>query len=361
MTWPDNGASAAARQQMAAALTEGRVSEWTDAFAAIPRHVFVPRFYQQDTTGAWQSLTWGDPGYLEAVYSDEALTTQLDDQGVPTSSSSQPSVMLRMLEALDAEEGHQVLELGTGTGYNAALLSHRVGDKAVTSIDIDHGLVKAAGTHLDTVGLRPTLARADGAQGWPGRAPYDRIIATVGLHSIPWPLLDQAAPEAVIVVPLGYGIVRVTVTGPGHASGRFLPTPAYFMARRSNGAAPRFDETARQQPTDTTVPPADLLERLKFPASLALPGYVSCSWKDSDGNLESVGLWTPDGSTATAHVSGAVRQCGPRRLWDTVEGLAESFIGTPDLEDFHLTITPAGQVVSYGEAGGPSWALPATP
>ena len=77
------------------------------------------------------------------------------------------------------------------------------------------------------------------------------------------PLLDQAAPEAVIVVPLGYGIVRVTVTGPGHASGRFLPTPAYFMARRSNGAAPRFDETARQQPTDTTVPPADLLERLK--------------------------------------------------------------------------------------------------
>ncbi len=361
MTWPDNGASAAARQQMAAALTGGRVSEWTDAFTAIPRHVFVPRFYHQDTTGAWQSLAWGDPGYLEAVYSDEALTTQLDDQGVPTSSSSQPSVMLRMLEALGAEEGHQVLELGTGTGYNAALLSHRVADKAVTSVDIDYGLVKAANRHLDTVGLCPFVVCGDGAQGWPDRAPYDRIIATVGLHSIPGPILEQAAPGSVIVVPLGYGIVRLTVTAPGQASGRFQPTPAYFMARRSNGAAPRFDEAAQQQPTDTAVPPADLLGRLKFPASLALPGYVSCSWKDTDGNLESVGLWTPDGSTATAHVSGAVRQCGPRRLWDTVEDLAKSFTGTPDLEDFNLVITPTGQVVSYGANGGPSWALLATP
>ncbi len=361
MMWPDNCASAAARQRMAAALTGGRVSEWTEAFAAIPRHVFVARFFQQDSTGAWQSLMWGDPGYLESVYSDEALTTQLDDHGVPTSSSSQPSVMLRMLEALDAEEGHQVLELGTGTGYNAALLSHRVGDKAVTSVDVDYGLVKAAGVHLGAVGLRPFVACTDGAQGWPDRAPYDRVIATVGLHSIPGPVLDQAAPGAVIVVPLGYGIVRVTVTDAGSASGRFLPTPAYFMARRSNGAAPRFDEAAQQQPTDTSVPPADLLDRLKFPASLALPGYVTCSWKDTDGNLESVGLWTPDGATATAHVSGAVRQCGPQRLWDTVEDLAKSFTGTPDLEDFHLTITPTGQVVSYRADGGPSWALPATP
>lgn len=65
----------------------------------------TPRASAQDSTGAWQSLTWGDPGYLKAVYRDEALTTQLDDQGAPTSSSSQPSVMLRMLEALDAGHG----------------------------------------------------------------------------------------------------------------------------------------------------------------------------------------------------------------------------------------------------------------
>ncbi|WP_217245363.1 methyltransferase domain-containing protein [Streptomyces sp. AC602_WCS936] len=361
MTWPDNGASAAARQQMAADLADGHWNDWIDAFSAIPRHVFVPCFYQQNAEGAWQPVTWGEPGYLEAVYSDEALTTQLDDHGVPTSSSSQPSVMLRMLDALDAEDGHRVLELGAGTGYNAALLAHRLGASDVTSIDIDYELVKAAVRHLEVVGLRPTVVVGDGAQGWPSRAPYDRVIATVGLHTIPQQLLQQAVPGAVIVVPLGYGIVRVTVTGPGHAVGRFLDTPAFFMARRSSGAPPQFDEAAQQPPTDSSVPPADLLGRLKFPASIALPGYNSCSWKDDEGNLEAVGVWTPDGSTATAHASGAVRQCGPQRLWDTVEHLARVFEGAPAREEFRVTITPTKQTVSYGDVGGASWDLPASP
>lgn len=361
MTWPDNGASAAARHRMAADLAGGHRSEWIDAFSATPRHVFVPRFYRQNAEGAWRPVTWEEPGYLDAVYSDEALTTQLDDQGVPTSSSSQPSVMLRMLDALGAEDGHRVLELGTGTGYNAALLAHRVGASEVTSIDIDYELVKDAVRHLDAVGLRPTVVVGDGAQGWPSRAPYDRIIATVGLHTIPRKLLQQAAPGAVIVVPLGYGIARVTVTGRGHAVGRFLAIPAFFMARRSSGAPPQFDEAAQQPPTDSSVPPADLLGRLKFPASIALPGYNSCSWKDDKGNLEAVGVWTPDGSTATAHASGAVRQCGPQRLWDRIEHLAKVFEGEPSREEFRVTITPTQQTVSYGDADGASWDLPTPP
>ncbi|MFE5261393.1 methyltransferase domain-containing protein [Streptomyces coelicoflavus] len=361
MTWPDNGASAAARHQLAADLAGGGWSEWINAFTAVPRHVFVPRFYRQDTAGAWQSVAWEEQGYLEAVYSDDALTTQLDDHGVPTSSSSQPSVMLRMLEALGADSGHQVLELGTGTGYNAALLAHRLGASNVTSIDIDTGLVEAAVRHLDTVGLQPTVVAGDGAQGCPSRAPYDRVIATVALRMIPQPLLRQAALGAVIVVPLGYGLARLTVTGPGHAVGSFLGTPAFFMARRADGEPPQFEEVARQPTTISRVPPTDLLGRLKFPASVALPGYHSCSWNNAEGELETVGLWTPDSSTATAHVSGAVRQCGPQRLWDTVEALAEVFDGEPAREDFRLTVTPTRQVVSYKGPDGPSWELPPSP
>ncbi|MFD5654157.1 methyltransferase domain-containing protein [Streptomyces sp. NPDC127039] len=361
MTWPDNGASAAARHRMAADLAGGGWSEWINAFTTVPRHVFVPRFYRQDTAGAWQSVAREDPGYLEAVYSDDALTTQLDDHDVPTSSSSQPSVMLRMLEALGADGGNQVLELGTGTGYNAALLAHRLGASHVTSVDIDTGLVAAAVRHLDTVGLQPTVVAGDGAQGCTSRAPYDRVIATVGLRMIPQPLLRQAAPGAVIVAPLGYGLARVTVTGPGRAVGSFLDTPAFFMARRADGEPPRFEEAAQQSPTLSRVPPTDLLGRLRFAASVALPGYHSCSWNDVEGRLEAVGLWTPDGSTATAHVSGAVRQCGPQRLWDTVEDLAEVFDGGPAREDFQLTITPTRQVVSHGGPDGPSWELPLSP
>ncbi|WP_342781617.1 methyltransferase domain-containing protein [Streptomyces cadmiisoli] len=303
----------------------------------------------------------GDPSYLDSVYSDAALTTQLDGHGVPTSSSSQPSIMLRMLEALDAAEGHRVFELGTGTGYNLALLCHRLTDADVTSVDIDAGLVETALRHLRTVGVKPTVSVGDGAEGYPTRAPYDRIIATVGLHMIPRPLLQQAAPGAVVVAPLGYGIARATVTGEGHAVGTFLATPAHFMARRVDGAPPRFDTAREQPPTDSSLPPADLFGRLKFPASLALPGYSSCSWRDDDGNLSAVGLWTSDGSTAIADVSGAVRQYGPQRLWDVVEGLAKVFADAPAREDFRLTITPTRQTVSYGETDGPSWALPSSP
>ncbi|MEW2087258.1 methyltransferase domain-containing protein [Streptomyces sp. NPDC005283] len=361
MNGPDNGTSTAARQQMAAALAAGRVSEWSDAFATVPRHVFVPRFYLQDAEGAWQTMAWGEPGYLETVYSDAALTTQLDDHGVPTSSSSQPSLMLSMLEALDIDEGHRVFELGTGTGYNLGLLSHRLGDTNVTSVDVDPGLIETAARNLQTAGFTPTVAVGDGAKGYPSRAPYDRIIATVGLHMIPQPLLAQTSAGAVIVLPLGYGIVRATVTGPGHATGRFLVTPAHFMARRTSSTEPQFDAAGQQSPTDSSVPPADLLGRLKFPASVALPGYGSCSWRDGDGQLEAVGLWTPDGSTAIAHVSGTVRQYGPQRPWDTVEDLAKVFNSEPDRADFLLTVTPTGQTVSYGDRGGPSWSLPATP
>ncbi|MER5465827.1 methyltransferase domain-containing protein [Streptomyces sp. NPDC002668] len=360
-TWPDTGATVAARQQFAATLTAGRSNEWSDAFSSIPRHVFVPRFYRQNQEGAWEPVAWAEPGYLKAVYNDEALTTQLDENGIPTSSSSQPSVMLAMLEALDARDGHNAFELGTGTGYNAALLSHRLGDNQVTSVDVDPHLVAAAARHLQAVGFHPTVHAGDGAEGYPGNAPYDRIIATVGLHMIPPRLLDQAAIGAVIIAPLGYGLVRATVTGPGHATGWFLPTPAYFMARRTGPAPPQLDAARKQAPTDTSVPPADLLGRLKFPASVALPGFTSCSWHDNDGELEAAGLWTADGSTAIAHTSGAVRQIGPRRLWDTIEDLAKIFGEEPARDDFLLTITPTRQTVTYADIDGPSWALPTTP
>ncbi|MFF4542287.1 methyltransferase domain-containing protein [Streptomyces aureus] len=361
MTLLDDDTATAVRQRMTDSLTADHPSPWADAFAAVPRHLFVPAFYQQDRTGAWRLTTQEEPGYLGAVYSDSSLTTQLDEHGVPSSSSSQPSVMLAMLDALDVREGDRVLELGVGTGYNAALLCHRLGDGSVTSIDVDPGLVETAAGRLREAGFNPTTVVGDGAQGHDRNGPYDRIISTVGLHSIPKALLEQATPGAVIVAPLGYGIVRVTLTGRGHATGRFLPIPAHFMARRIDAAAPQFDAAYLESPTETSVPPADLLSRLRFPASLALPGYASCRWLTESGEFHGVGLWTPDGSTATVLTSGAVRQVGPRKLWDTVEDLAKIFGDEPARDAFLLNITPTRQTVYYEDTDGPSWALPATP
>ncbi|WP_329133902.1 methyltransferase domain-containing protein [Streptomyces sp. NBC_01476] len=350
--------TASLREEFAATIGDGVDSPWRAAFAAVPRHTFTPEFFDQDQRGQWRRVTRSDDGYLRTVYSDTALMTQLDSNGVPTSSSSEPGLMLAMLDALDAHPGDNVFELGTGTGYNAALLAHRLGAENVTSVDVDPELVALATRRLAEVGCQPFVHAGDGALGYPQRAPYSRIIATAAVRSLHPALMEQAAVGAVIVAPIGYGVVRATVTEPGHAEGRFLPRPALFMPRRAPSRGPDFEALREQSPETTALPVADTLGRWKFPLSLALPGYNSCSWRSDDGTVTGVGLWTEDGSTATARTSGHVRQAGPRRLWDTVEELAALFSdGQPARDDFGITITPEAQRVWYGTSEGPSWSL----
>lgn len=351
--------AASLRAAFATALGDGGRSEWLTAFATVPRELFVPRFYQQDGKGQWYEVSDGDPDYLETVYSDTALTTQLDEHGFPLSSSSEPRLMLAMLDALGATPGDRFYELGLGTGYNAALVSSVLGDSNVVSVDVDPGLVSLAQQRLGAAGYRPSVFAGDGTEGRPERAPYDRILATAGLRCIPPALLSQAHEGTVIVAPIGYGVVRVVVSGGGEAVGRFLPVPAFFMRRRGRLRSPDFPGVETAVGEATAVPVSDVLDRLRFPLSLALPGYNSCSWRDETGRVTGVGLWTEDGSTATAHATGTVRQIGPERLWDTVEELASAFPeGTPAREDFGLTITPEGQRFWYRDPKGRCWAAP---
>src|SRR3984957_3055222 len=153
------------------------------ALHAVPRHLFLP----------------GQPP--EATYADDAIVTKRDQAGQPISSSSQPAIMAIMLEQLGLAPGHRVLEIGAGTGYNAALISHIVGPSGqVTSIDIDPELVGTAREHLASAGFTEvTVTCADGAGGDPGHAPYDRIIATVGVSDLAPAWLAQAVPHRRIV------------------------------------------------------------------------------------------------------------------------------------------------------------------
>ncbi|MBV9030264.1 MAG: methyltransferase domain-containing protein [Pseudonocardiales bacterium] len=102
------------------------------------------------------------------------------------SSTSMPALMTRMLEALDIRDGHDVLEIGAGTGYNAALLSHRLGDQHVFAVDIEPTLIRLVRERLAKIGYHPTLVTADGADDLPEHAPYDRVITTCSVSAVPW-------------------------------------------------------------------------------------------------------------------------------------------------------------------------------
>ncbi|MFJ3595584.1 methyltransferase domain-containing protein [Streptomyces sp. YPW6] len=245
---PDAEADAARDALVREIVARGGLTDpaWRTAFAEVPRHLFVPFFYVHGI-GGYERLGAADPDpgrrsrWLDGVYADGALATMLKD-GELVSSSSQPSLMALMLDALDVADGDTVLEIGTGPGYNAALLAHRLGDPAVTSVDLDPEITDSARCHLAAAGYHPTVITGDGALGCPSRAPYDRIIATCTLPSVPrsWP--EQCRPGALILAPLATGLVLLEVRATAHgprAEGHFLHTPAYFVPLR--GALPLPD------------------------------------------------------------------------------------------------------------------------
>ncbi|TDT40961.1 protein-L-isoaspartate(D-aspartate) O-methyltransferase [Streptomyces sp. BK208] len=210
---------------------------WREAFQAVPRHLFVP-YYYVGARGGYERR-WGedpDPGarerWVRGAYADAPLATRMRD-GELLSSSSQPSLMAMMLVELGVRDGDRVLEIGAGTGYNAALLAHRLGDDdLVTTVDLDPEITESARRHLAAAGHHPAVVTGDGARGVPERAPYDRILATCTLPAVPraWPA--QCRPGGRILAPLATGLVVLTVRDAEHAEGRFLHTPAYFVPLR---------------------------------------------------------------------------------------------------------------------------------
>lgn len=163
-----------------------RTPEVEAALRAVPRHVFLP----------------GVP--LQRAYANDVVQTKRDADGVPISAASQPSIVAAMLEQLDVEPGTRILEIGAGTGYNAALLAHLTGAGGeVVTVDVDSDIVAGARSALAASALtNVTVLRGDGALGAPGLAPFDRIIATVGVWDLPLAWQDQLAAGGLIVAPL---------------------------------------------------------------------------------------------------------------------------------------------------------------
>jgi protein-L-isoaspartate(D-aspartate) O-methyltransferase len=198
------------------------------AFLAVPRHLFLPA----ET--------------LEKAYADDAIAIKRDSDGAVLSSSSQPSMMALMLRQLRLRKGDNVLEIGAGTGYNAAIMQHLVGEKgAITSVELDNQLAEQAIINLQRLQLGDvvTIVNADGALGYAPHASYDRIIATVSLWDIPTNWTKQLKTDGILVAPIWLESMQVSgsfVIQPDGTLYSRLNIPCGFVPLRGIAAVPNF-------------------------------------------------------------------------------------------------------------------------
>ncbi|WP_156721846.1 methyltransferase domain-containing protein [Streptomyces apocyni] len=324
---------------------------WHDAVSNTPRHRLVPRWWHRvpdSPTREWELVDHPEesPERLHAAYSDKTLVTRVGpthaDQanlgergkGDPTSSSTLPGLIVSMAHRLDVERGHRVLDVGTGSGYSAALFARRFGDANVTSVDVDPYLVEAARNRLAEFGRTPRVEAID-ATGELPEPEYDRIMATVSVRPVPPPWLRALRPGGRLVTTIAHTALLITADmgTDGVARGTVQPDPATFMETRQEQEAdypPKLDDAfrfARVRQGDDVRPPdgpiPDLWREwaLRWLYELDTPGVETRAATYPDDGRRVVWLLAVDGSWARAEdgPKSIVHQGGPRRLWDDLE------------------------------------------
>ncbi|MGW0705031.1 methyltransferase domain-containing protein [Streptomyces sp. NPDC002643] len=375
-------------ERLASTLMEtgALASDWLPAFRRAPRHLFVPEMIWPGSAGGNRQknrvIRSEEPrAWWEAVYTDAPITTQWDDGSytgpgkgkIPSCSNSMPTMVFSMLDSLNVREGHRVLEIGTGTGWNAALLSHRVGPENVVTVEVDEANAKDARSRLQDAGFVPLAVVGDGANGYVQEAPYDRLIATCSIGRVPYAWVEQTKPGGVIVAPWGptYGgeaIVRLTVDGDGTASGGFLGSSAFMRLRAQRTERKHVRDYLNGKPwpangikSVTALSPDDVgYWHIMF--AIGLQVAEAFPWMESydDGSYT---LWLRDTavtSWATADYEKdreefEVYQSGPRQLWDEVETAYRWWEenGRPGFDRFGLTVTADGETVWLDDPENP--------
>lgn len=174
------------------------------AFLNCPRHLFIPQ-YLHPQTGQWLAVDFENPErHLPILYADRSLPIYQEESSEYVATISQPSLVLEMLSRLDIQPGSRVFEIGTGSGWNAALMSWLVGPEGnVTTTEILPELVASSQRALSRAGVQGvTVLSGDGALGYAPGAPFDRIVFTAGAYDIPLALHEQLREGGLALVVL---------------------------------------------------------------------------------------------------------------------------------------------------------------
>ncbi|MFY1671861.1 protein-L-isoaspartate O-methyltransferase family protein [Plantactinospora sp. WMMB334] len=330
------------------------------AFATVPREEFLATGFDGGG-GRWVGPA--DPDFLPLVYRNHPLVTKVVD-GVPVSSSSQPSLMAAMIESLELRPGSRVLEIGAGTGYNAALMA--VLGARVTSIDIAPDVVERAAAALRRVGLAHAVEvrSGDGYLGGAALAPYDRVVVTVGVTGVSPRWLDQLAPGGHLLAPVEHAgnhpVLRIRPGGPGMGEARGALRAGFMSAAGPLAARyPGLHPAPRR--TDTLPPPTVRHPPLWHPPldvfryhdlwfavgawdrrATFSPGPAG-GWGGPGGCLL---LDEAHGGGAGLLADGSVRASGPSAARYAAEALAlrDRWVarGQPQISDWSARLVPAG-------------------
>lgn len=346
-------------------------SFWWESISEVPRHLLVPRWWAQDA-GRWMCVDGpaDEEMWVKAAFTDSTLVTRVgpthaDDAraeqpavGMPTSSSTLPSLVVAMLEHARVGPGDEVLDLATGSGYSAALACHLLTDELVTTMDIDPYLTEVAAERLDYIGYRPQVVTGDAAGPLPGV--FDRIVSMVSVPRIPVSWLHALPAGGRLVTTIaGTGlIITADKTPEGGASGRIEWDRAAFMATRTGsdyaGLLNDVFTTASEAEGDVHLSPFPVLDVMRAwevwsMLTLAAPDIEHRTGTGDDGS-RMTWLLHPDGSWARARTpegerTATVHQGGPRRLYTLLDDIRWRWLEHGELPVYgaQVTITPEGE------------------
>ncbi|MGW2956800.1 methyltransferase domain-containing protein [Streptomyces eurythermus] len=367
-------------------------SDWIPSFSAVDRAAFLPDVmwpYDMSTRSSVCVDRRATPdAWYAAADSNVPIVTQWDDGAhsggdpgkLSTSSSSMPSTVFSLLRDLDVEAGMRVLDVGTGTGETAALLSHRLGQQNVTSIEVDTTVAATARDRLFKLGFCPEVVLGDGFHGYAAAAPFDRILATVGLRQLPMEWVAQTRRGGVILAPWGtsYGnadaVVRLVVDGET-ATGPFTRLVEFMKLRAQRGPVVRPADYLSAGPLEgadqSTVALAEenfltgQFTDLPFVLGLRVP-HCRQAVADKRGGERPVWFYSLiDTSWACVmfrdgQEHALVWQSGSRRLWDEVQDAYDWWRerGSPEVTRFGLTIDASGQRAWLDDPAKESWPVP---